>query len=145
MQSFAGGNLIPTLFLISAGIACLTCFSRPDYNLPLMAFAYLTWDHKHVSSITSKLIPTERAEESSFPPDGILRNHRYSMDPHLGHLLERQEILPRGLLGKHDPLFCPGPECHQLHHQGISIHTFNYSLMPNNTFNGANLDHWGGY
>jgi len=34
---------IPFLYLISAGLACLTCFARPDYNLPLMAFAYLTW------------------------------------------------------------------------------------------------------
>ena len=45
----AVSQTIPTLFLVSAGVACLTCFSRPDYNLPLMAFAYLTWDHKHVS------------------------------------------------------------------------------------------------
>lgn len=41
--------MIPYLFLVSAGIACLTCFSRPDYNLPLMAFSYLTWSHKHVN------------------------------------------------------------------------------------------------
>jgi len=36
------------LFYISAGIACLCCFARPDYNLPLMAFTSLTWDSKAV-------------------------------------------------------------------------------------------------
>lgn len=44
-----GASMIPYLFLISAAIACLTCFSRPDYNLPLMAFNYLTWTNKHVN------------------------------------------------------------------------------------------------
>ena len=32
------------LFLAIAFIACLTCFARADYNLPLFAFAYLLWD-----------------------------------------------------------------------------------------------------
>lgn len=37
-------NLPKKLFLVIAFIACFTCFSRPDYNLPLFAFAYLLWD-----------------------------------------------------------------------------------------------------
>ena len=32
------------LFLANALIACFTCYARPDYNLPLFAFAYLLWD-----------------------------------------------------------------------------------------------------
>ena len=40
---------IPMLFLASAAISCLTCFARPDYNLPLMAFSYLTWSKKEVN------------------------------------------------------------------------------------------------
>ena len=32
------------LFLVNAFIACFTCYARPDYNLPLFAFAYLLWD-----------------------------------------------------------------------------------------------------
>lgn len=32
------------LFLGIAFISCFTCYARPDYNLPLFAFAYLLWD-----------------------------------------------------------------------------------------------------
>ena len=32
------------LFILLAFIACFTCYARPDYNLPLFAFAYLLWD-----------------------------------------------------------------------------------------------------
>lgn len=32
------------MFLVSAAIACITCYARADYNLPLFAFAYLMWD-----------------------------------------------------------------------------------------------------
>ncbi|CAD8125772.1 unnamed protein product [Paramecium sonneborni] len=32
------------LFLAIAFISCFTCYARPDYNLPLFAFAYLLWD-----------------------------------------------------------------------------------------------------
>mmetsp|Transcript_31485 Transcript_31485/g.28667 ORF Transcript_31485/g.28667 Transcript_31485/m.28667 type:complete len:141 (+) Transcript_31485:64-486(+) len=34
---------IQRLFLISAFIASLSCFSRADYNLPLYIFAYMAW------------------------------------------------------------------------------------------------------
>ena len=37
---------ITKLFIVSAVIACFTCYARPDYNLPLFAFAFLLWDHK---------------------------------------------------------------------------------------------------
>eukprot|EP01015_Nassula_variabilis_P007534 TRINITY_DN1576_c0_g1_i12.p1 TRINITY_DN1576_c0_g1~~TRINITY_DN1576_c0_g1_i12.p1 ORF type:complete len:186 (-),score=23.04 TRINITY_DN1576_c0_g1_i12:91-648(-) len=30
-------------FLIICAISVLTCFARPDYNLPIFAFAYLFW------------------------------------------------------------------------------------------------------
>ena len=36
--------LVKKLFLVSAVISCFTCYARPDYNLPLFAFAYLLWD-----------------------------------------------------------------------------------------------------
>jgi hypothetical protein len=32
------------LFIVIVLIACFTCYARPDYNLPLFAFAYLLWD-----------------------------------------------------------------------------------------------------
>jgi len=32
------------MFIVIAVIACFTCYARPDYNLPLFAFAYLLWD-----------------------------------------------------------------------------------------------------
>ena len=31
-------------FIIHAALSCFTCYARPDYNLPLFAFAYLLWD-----------------------------------------------------------------------------------------------------
>jgi len=34
---------IQRLFLFSAFIASLTCFARPDYNLPLYIFAYMAY------------------------------------------------------------------------------------------------------
>ena len=84
-----GSSVIPNLFLISAGIACLTCFSRPDFNLPLMAFAYLTWDHKHVTFFTCQSPHhLEFTKDKSILADGIFRNHRYFVDPHLGNFLE---------------------------------------------------------
>ncbi|KAM3135870.1 hypothetical protein pb186bvf_011999 [Paramecium bursaria] len=38
------------LFLVNAFIACFTCYARPDYNLPLFAFAYLLWDIERPTS-----------------------------------------------------------------------------------------------
>ncbi|KRX10875.1 hypothetical protein PPERSA_03092 [Pseudocohnilembus persalinus] len=47
---------IKRLFIISAFIACFTCYARPDYNLPLFAFAYLLWDQQKPESQKVKLI-----------------------------------------------------------------------------------------
>lgn len=33
-------------FLFIIGFSCFTCYARPDYNLPLFAFAYLLWDYE---------------------------------------------------------------------------------------------------
>jgi len=41
-------RLLPHLFLVSAALAALQCFARSDYNLPLMLFAFVTWDSKKV-------------------------------------------------------------------------------------------------
>ena len=38
--------LIKKSFIVIAVISCFTCYARPDYNLPLFAFAYLLWDIK---------------------------------------------------------------------------------------------------
>ena len=36
-------HLTPKVFLGIAGVAVLCCLARPDYNLPLFAFAWLVW------------------------------------------------------------------------------------------------------
>ena len=58
-------KLLPGLFLASAALAALQCFARSDYNLPLMVFAYVSWDFKNVktrifSKITLYRIFTDR-------------------------------------------------------------------------------------
>ena len=40
---------IERLFLTSAFIASLCCFSRADYNLPLFVFAYMAWGLQKVT------------------------------------------------------------------------------------------------
>jgi len=37
------------IFIAGAVFGALSCFSRPDYNLPLYAFLYLMWDQDIVS------------------------------------------------------------------------------------------------
>jgi hypothetical protein len=32
------------MFLAGAILGALSCFARPDYNLPLYAFLYIMWD-----------------------------------------------------------------------------------------------------
>jgi len=39
-------QIIKYCFLVEAIIACFTCYSRADYNLPLFLFAYILWDQK---------------------------------------------------------------------------------------------------
>ena len=87
----AGAEYIPTMYLISAGIACLTCFSRPDYNLPLMAFAFLTWDHNHVRFTYFPIllmIDADHTEEKGILYDVSIILGGYTLDTHMGNILE---------------------------------------------------------
>lgn len=38
------------MFIAGAVFGGLSCFARPDFNLPLYAFIYLMWDHGLVSN-----------------------------------------------------------------------------------------------
>ena len=48
MASVDFGAQIPRLFVAAAVLAAFSCFSRPDYNLPLFIFATLAWTDKKV-------------------------------------------------------------------------------------------------
>lgn len=63
---------IPRLFLISAFIASLTCFARPDFNLPLFIFAYMAWGLQRVkipvqNSSLLTIFPRVKNQESPGP------------------------------------------------------------------------------
>ena len=42
-QMFDIKSWIPNIFLLIIFFSSLSCFSRPDYNLPLFIFAYMIW------------------------------------------------------------------------------------------------------
>ena len=50
---------IRKLFLVVVVLACLTCFQRADYNLPLFTFAYFLWDFK-VPNVLSYLTQVQK-------------------------------------------------------------------------------------
>jgi len=54
---------IQRLFLISAFIASLTCFARPDYNLPLFIFTYMSWGLQRVKSFEINLTLSLRVKK----------------------------------------------------------------------------------
>ena len=49
-------NRIPTLFLIMVITTSISCFDRPDYNLPLFLFAYMIWALEDVRIYNNKWI-----------------------------------------------------------------------------------------
>ena len=54
---------IQRLFLISAFIASLTCFARPDYNLPLYIFTYMAWGLQRVEIFFYNYIKYEQSQK----------------------------------------------------------------------------------
>ena len=53
-MAFLSAKRFPWLFLVGAAFSCLQSLARADYNLPLMVFAYLTWNLERVRGFTSK-------------------------------------------------------------------------------------------
>jgi len=101
---------LPDLYLISAGIAGLTCFCRPDYNLPVMVFAYLTFksDFKkdvffYCFSITYVFY---LVKSSSLAFNHLRHINWYRLDVNLGVILEKWRILSERILGEFNSLFC---------------------------------------
>ena len=47
---------VKKLFLVHAALSCFTCYARPDYNLPLFAFAFLLWDPPSKQVLTKNII-----------------------------------------------------------------------------------------
>ena len=46
----AVASIIPKLFLFGAFLGAIGCLARPDYNLPIFLFAYITWSYLVVSN-----------------------------------------------------------------------------------------------
>ena len=47
----AGGaaSFIPKLFLVGAFLGAIGCLTRPDYNLPIFLFSYISWSYLTVN------------------------------------------------------------------------------------------------
>ena len=38
-------SFIPKLFLVGAFLGAIGCLTRPDYNLPIFLFSYISWSY----------------------------------------------------------------------------------------------------
>ena len=47
-MAFCSTQRFPWLFLVGAFISLCQSFARPDWNLPLMTYAFLTWNMERV-------------------------------------------------------------------------------------------------